>query len=487
MNEAYPYWLSEQMLSGVRRFNIDAYLVALEGWRRGLSLKFYGEPSEETDLQLIGYDPIGKTFSLSSENKMHFFNRSRGDKVANEAVEIGSSKMETKNYLNQAGIPAPEGFEFTTEDGLEEVIHSALELGFPLVLKPTFGSLGKGVIANIQTEDALRDSISYVTSEFDYTDFIIERFIEGEDVRVYVVEDQVVGATKRIPANVTGDGINTIEELIHLKNEKRKLNPQTATRLIKADQGITNHLALQNLQLDHVPEKDEVIYLQGQSNISAGGDSIDATNELSGDAENTAIKAVRAIPGLSHAGPDIIVNEDGAVVIEINITAGISLHTFPLYGEQQNIAEKIIDHYFPETKGAASKSNQIYFDYKTILELLRSKSIKQMEVADAPVGELYAKRYVISGKVQGVGFRRWARKQAIAKGLHGYTRNLKNGKVVIVVAGVDEEAVDGFKDICREGPQKAEVEDVQVYSWDKQVKVGFEIRNEKRKPKKKRN
>lgn len=485
MNEAYPYWLSEQMLAGVRRFNIDAYLVALEGWRRGLSLKFYGEPSEETDLQLIGFDPIGKTFSLSSENRTHFFYRSRGDSVANEAVEIGSSKMETKNYLTKASVPSPGGFEFTTVDDLEEVVHSALELGFPIVLKPTFGSLGKGVIANIQTEDALRDSISYVTSEFDYKDYIIEHFIVGEDIRVYVVEDQVVGATKRIPANVTGDGINTIEELIHLKNEKRKLNPQTSTRLIKVDKGITNHLALQNLQLDHVPEKDEVIYLQGQSNISAGGDSIDATHELMDDVKNTAIKAVNAIPGLSHAGPDIIVNEDGAVVIEINITAGISLHTFPLYGEQQNIAEKIIDHYFPETKGAATKSTKIYFDYKQILELLRSKSIKQIEVADAPVGELYAKRYVISGKVQGVGFRRWARKQAIEKGLHGYARNLKNGKVVVVVAGVNKEAVDGFKDMCWEGPEKAEVEDIQEYSWDKQVRVGFEIRKEKGKPKKK--
>lgn len=315
-------------------------------------------------------------------------------------------------------------------------------------------------------------------TEFKYEDFIIERHVSGEDIRVYVIEDQAVAATKRIPANITGDGIQTIEELIEEKNEERKLNPQTSTRLINADQSVKNFLSQRNLKFEYVPGTGKVVYVKGQSNISAGGDSIDVTNDLSDEVKETAIKAVKSIPGLNHAGVDLIADKDKATIIEINSTAGISLHTFPLYGTQQNVAEKIIDYYFPETMGLARESNQIYFDYKNILELLRSNSIKQIEIQDAPVGKLYAKRYVISGDVQGVGFRRWARNEAISNGLHGYTRNLNNGKAVVVVGGTDREVVDEFKDICRQGPDRANVEDVQDYIWDKQIRVGFEIRRE---------
>ncbi|WP_010531635.1 acylphosphatase [Lentibacillus jeotgali] len=477
MEEGYPNWLSKQMLYGVRRFNIDSFLVALEGWRRGLSLTFYSEHFDVTDLQLIGFEPTGKTFSLSSKERTHYFYRSRGDRVANDAVDIGSSKEKTKVYLQKAGVPVPEGFSFSKEEDLEDVIQAAKKIGFPLVVKPTFGSLGKGIITNIKSDESLRDSLAYVFSEFEYTEFIIERHISGEDIRVYVIGDQAICATKRVPANVTGDGAHTIEELIELKNEIRTLNPQTSTRLIKVDDNIQNFLSLQKLQLTDIPKEGTVIYLKGQSNISSGGDSVDVTEELSDDIKNTAINAVKAIPGLIHAGTDIIVNESGAVIIEINATAGISLHTFPLYGEARNVAEKIVDFYFPEMKGGAAGSTTIYFDYKAVLELLRSRTVKVLELTNAPVGKLYAKRYVISGEVQGVGFRRWLQKQAVGRGLHGYTRNLRNGKLVVVVGDTDKSNVDAFKDICYEGPEQAKVSNIQEYIWDKQIKIGFEIRS----------
>ncbi len=481
MNKGYPYWLSKQMLSGVRRFDIDAFLVALEGWRRGLSLKFYYDPSTVTDLKIIGYNQIGKAFSLSSGDKTHYFYRTRGDKVSNEATNIGTDKARAKEYLMKANVPTPGGFTFNKSMDIDSVVNKALKLGFPLVLKPTLGSLGKGVVTDINTEKYLRESISYCYSEFDYEEFIIERHVEGEDVRVYVIKDEVVGAIKRTSANVTGDGKLTLDELIDHKNEQRRLNPQTSTRLIKKDTGLTNFLTRHNLTLDYIPEKGKTVYLKGQSNISSGGDSVDTTDELSHDVKKTAIQAVKEIPGLNHAGVDLIVNNENAYIIEINSTAGISLHTFPVHGKPRNIAKDIIDYYFPETKGKGDNSTKIYFDYKNILELLRSNSVKQLEVSDAPVGELYAKRYVISGKVQKVGYRRWIRKQAIENGLHGYTRNLNNGKVVVVVAAVEKDKVNNFKRTCYEGPERAEVTNVKEYLWDKQIRVGFEIRKQKKK------
>src|SRR5699024_1489777 len=115
MSEAYPFWLDKEMLEGVRRFNIDAYLVALEGWRRGLSLTFHEHNTTRTDLKLIGFNPIGKLFSLSSEDKNQFFSPARSDKRSNEAADIGSGQELAKKYLKKAGVPVPEGFGFTRE------------------------------------------------------------------------------------------------------------------------------------------------------------------------------------------------------------------------------------------------------------------------------------------------------------------------------------------------------------------------------------
>lgn len=467
------------MISGVKGFSLCANLIALEGWRRGLTLRWYYNGSDVTNLKPVGYDPVGKTFSLSSGEKTHFFYRSRGDKVDNTAVDIGASKEETKKYLSEYGVSNPEGFSFTKSDDIESVIDTAKKMGFPLVLKPTFGSLGKGVITNINTEAQLRKNLSHVFSEFDYTNFIIERYIEGDDLRVYVVDDKAIGAIKRITAHVIGNGIHSIEELINFKNEDRKKNPYLAAKLIKMDNQVIEYLSEQNLLLSSVPKKDEVIFLKAKSNITSGGDSIDITDELTNEVKTAAVNAVKAIPGLYHAGVDIIANKNDAVVIEINPTAGIAMHHFPVQGKPRNIPAGVIDYYFPETIGKAAKSTKIYFDYSNILKLLRSRSVNQLEIPNAPIGELYAKRYVISGKVQGVGYRNWVRKQALINHLNGYTRNLKNGKVVVVVAGVNKELVDNFKEICLSGPKKAEVKDVQEYVWDKQIKIGFEIRKDR--------
>lgn len=474
MTEIYPDWLTKEMLAGVRRFNIDAYLVALEGWRRGLSLKLYEHHTDKTDLKRIGFDPVGKLFSLTSEDQTHFFYRTRGDKVANEAVDIGTDKVVTKQYLEKSNVPAPAGFHFNSAAPMDSVIESVFQQAGPFVLKPTFGSLGKGVTTNIRTEAMFRENLAYIQSNFDYTDFLVEQHISGEDMRVYVVGDEVVAATRRTPANVTGDGSKTIEELINDKNEIRKENPHTSTRLIKIDDRMREYLSTQNLQVADIPEAGQLVYLKGESNMSAGGDSVDVTNHLRPGVKNVAINAVKAIPGLIHAGVDMIVSADTASVIEINVTAGSALHVFPMHGKHQNIAEKIIDYYFPETKDTVT-SNQLYFNYKSILQQFRSNAIKEIEITDAPVGELYAKRYVISGEAQQVGYRIWAENQAVRSGLHGYTRNLNNGNVVVVVASTDKEKVDAFKDICYEGPKRAKVEHIKEFDWNSRICIGFEI------------
>ena len=72
---------------------------------------------------------------------------------------------------------------------------------------------------------------------------------------------------------------------------------------------------------------------------------------------------------------------------------------------------------------------------------------------------MIARRYVISGRVQGVGFRWYVMRRAQALKLRGVVRNLPDGRVEVVAAGSDE-AVKRFEDDLREGPSLARVTDI---------------------------
>lgn len=89
---------------------------------------------------------------------------------------------------------------------------------------------------------------------------------------------------------------------------------------------------------------------------------------------------------------------------------------------------------------------------------------------------IVARRYLISGRVQGVGFRFFAEAQASVEGVHGYVRNLSDGRVEALIEG-DQESVDRVERALRHGPAGARVESVSVESVAPTGRAtGFSIR-----------
>ena len=86
-----------------------------------------------------------------------------------------------------------------------------------------------------------------------------------------------------------------------------------------------------------------------------------------------------------------------------------------------------------------------------------------------------ARRFLVSGRVQGVGYRYFAQDMARREGLTGVVRNLSDGRVEAVAEG-DAESMTRFEAALRRGPSHARVADVEVHSVPPTASfVGFQV------------
>ncbi len=87
-----------------------------------------------------------------------------------------------------------------------------------------------------------------------------------------------------------------------------------------------------------------------------------------------------------------------------------------------------------------------------------------------------ARRYFISGRVQGVGFRYFTQAVASREGVHGWVRNLSDGRVEAYAHG-DAQAIDRFERSLRHGPAGAHIDAVDVFDdVPDSSGAGFDVR-----------
>jgi acylphosphatase len=85
-----------------------------------------------------------------------------------------------------------------------------------------------------------------------------------------------------------------------------------------------------------------------------------------------------------------------------------------------------------------------------------------------------AKRLVISGRVQGVGFRDWMLNMAGTLGVAGWVRNCSDGTLEALVAG-DAAAVEELLRACRRGPRLAQVDSIDEELAEPPDRPGFHL------------
>lgn len=91
------------------------------------------------------------------------------------------------------------------------------------------------------------------------------------------------------------------------------------------------------------------------------------------------------------------------------------------------------------------------------------------------MGDRRAIRLLVSGVVQGVGYRDWARRTASELGLVGWVRNLADGRVEVWAEG-ERPALDALQTQAGEGPRHAHVTEVRADAVRPRGAAGFERR-----------
>jgi cyanophycin synthetase len=267
------------------------------------------------------------------------------------AVDIAGNKQLTKKLLGENGLPVPCGESAYTP---EQALTVAQRIGFPVVMKPDNGNQGKGVSLNINSEAEVEIAFNRA---FQYSKVVIvEKYLPGRHYRLLVVNNELVAAAERIPAHVTGDGNNTISQLIaqaNLDPLRGEGHEKPLTRITVDD--ITDTVLLkQGLTLDSVPGKEVCVWLRESANLSTGGIAYDVTDEVHPLQAELAVSAAQII-GLDIGGVDMVMEDISAPpqdqcggIIEINAAPGLRMHLYPTKGKKRDVGQKIVDMLYPQ-------------------------------------------------------------------------------------------------------------------------------------------
>lgn len=277
-----------------------------------------------------------------------------------------SNKAMTRAVLQYADLPVVRGFSILKSDSDDYIQQVFDSLQKPLVVKPSTGTHGSGINMNINTVEELQEWINHLLgnteldNHSDAISVVVEEMAKGEEYRIIATRDKVLAVMNRQPASVIGDGNRSIKQLIDIKNTDpmRNMSQTGLYPHITPDEDMIRILQKSQCTLETVPKKDEKVVLREVSNVMAGGDAFDVTDEIHPTVAEIAFKTIKAIPGMSLIGIDFMttdITKDQSTqlhaIIEVNSAPEFDMHDIPMHGKKRNVAKAIVLMMFPELVG----------------------------------------------------------------------------------------------------------------------------------------
>ena len=331
-------------LSAFDNMELSTQALLFDAIQKGLKIEILDERDQFLSLQFGDHLEYVKNGNMTSHDSYI-------------SPLIMENKVVTKKVLSKAGFNVPQSIEFTD-------VKSAVE-NFPLfenravVIKPKSTNFGLGISIFQQGVTDRDDFAKAVEIAFrEDKEIMVEDYLLGTEYRFFVLGDQTLAVLLRVPANVIGDGIHTVAELVAAKNDHPLRGDGSRTPLKKIALGDIEQLQLkeQGLTVDSIPAKDQLVQLRANSNISTGGDSIDMTDEMHASYKEIAVGISKAM-GAAVCGVDLIIPDlkqpaepslHSWGVIEANFNPMMMMHIFPFSGQSRRLTMNVIKMLFPE-------------------------------------------------------------------------------------------------------------------------------------------
>lgn len=179
--------------------------------------------------------------------------------------------------------------------------------------------------------------------------FMVEEYIKGWHLCMAVVDGVAVSALGIERVHVDGDGQSSITELIEAKNSLRLQNPWYISNPINLDKHLLKRLDSAGFKPEDIPEEGQRIYLETETGLEYGGETVNMERFLAKGFETKAEEAVKAIPGLELAYvhmiapcPDVSPDQQRWVVTGIDTRPEVGMFHFPWKGKSFNITERVV-------------------------------------------------------------------------------------------------------------------------------------------------
>jgi D-alanine-D-alanine ligase-like ATP-grasp enzyme len=272
-----------------------------------------------------------------ANGRQSYFWENRLDLNPVAAARIARDKAYTSHFLRAQGISVPTEEAFFSEwlrthvdpsRGPDAALVYARSLGYPVYVKPNQMSQGQ-LVREVHGDDELVLALEAVFAVDRVA--LVQRPCRGRDLRLVVLDDEVIDAYERVPLSVTGDGRSSVHELVLQRQAQYRQEGRDTTIPIE-DPRLGVRLAKQGLARMDVLAPGRSIRLFDVSNLSVGGDSVPIpVDALHPTVVSLAVRVTSAM-NLRFSGIDLFVEDPAAAlgeytVLEVNSAPGLDAYT----------------------------------------------------------------------------------------------------------------------------------------------------------------
>ena len=338
-------WAKPYQLEGFRDMELSTQIMIFDSLQRGVEVEVIDRSDQFIKLSFNGKHEYVKNANMTSKD--------------NYVVPLMmANKTVTKKVLGEAGFRVPLGYELQSLERARLIYPEIANTGFVVKPKSTNYGLGISIFKEGASQEDYEEALTIAFKED--SDILVEEFLPGTEYRFFVIDGKTRAIMLRVPANVVGDGVSTIEELVKKKNldPLRGTHHRAPLELIKLGEIERLMLKEQGLTIDSVLVEGQIAYLRENSNVSTGGDSIDMTDEISSYYKIIAEQAVSTL-GAVICGIDLIIPDKAANpfevekaygIIEANFNPAMHMHCYPYQGKGRRLTQNVLDLLYPESK-----------------------------------------------------------------------------------------------------------------------------------------